>query len=501
MAWVAAAGQVAPPPVSKPGDGDETTLMTRQQTRELFDSVDSIMAFASKDTGLPGVPHVKRRLVSRDEVNRYLIKNFDEDESAKRLQRSEIVLKKFGLLSPDFQLRPFLLSLLTEQIAGFYDDRTKTVNLLNWIQPDEQKPVLAHELTHALQDQKVGLEKWSSTGFNGVSKNASEDNDRVAVDEVETARQAVTEGQAMIVFVDWSLKDTGKTLAESPEAWNRMKDSIADTSDSPVMARAPLLLQRSLEFPYVDGLSFEHALLAQPNGRQLAFAGVLDHPPTSSFEVMHPQAYLAKAPVPSLRLPDVHGLLDAQYEPYDVGEMGELDVQIMASLFGGPEIATALTPQWNGGVYYAAQRRTSSGAEKSSTASLGVFYLSQWHTAEAATGFARIYEAELGRKYETLKERKADEEDSREEVFTSNEGDVLISRSGDMLFISEGFPLATARKLRESSTAVQTSGPMQRASVAAPELTLSLGRGLESFGLMKAALTSKRYTSVWPSGR
>ena len=49
-------------------------------------------------------------------------------------------------------------------MAGFYDNKTKTVNLLDWIEPDEQKPVLAHELTHALQDQQVDLTKWSEVG-------------------------------------------------------------------------------------------------------------------------------------------------------------------------------------------------------------------------------------------------------------------------------------------------------------------------------------------------
>ncbi len=462
--------------------------MTKQQAKELFDSVDTIMAFASNDTGLPGVPHVKRKLISRDEVTKYLVKNFDEDESSKRLQRSEIVLKKFGMLSRDFDLRPFLLSLLSEQIAGFYDDKTKTVNLLNWIEPDEQKPVLAHELTHAIQDRKVGLEKWSSDPFKGISKTAGEDNARVAVDELETARQAVAEGQAMLVFIDWSLKDTGKTLAESPEVWDKTKDAIADTSGSPVMARAPLLLQRSLEFPYTDGLAFEHTLEAQPGGKQLAFAGALGRPPNSSFEVMHPAAYLAHTPVPTLLMPDVHPILDAGYEPYDLGVMGELDVEMMASLFGGPEISRALTPQWDGGIYYAAQRRDATPAEKAKTASLGVFYLSKWHTAEAATGFERIYEAELGRKYDKLKERKADESDSRERAFSTEEGDVLLSRSGDEFFVSEGFPLATARKLRDSAVDAQGTGPVRLAAVPGGELTLGLAGGFERFGVMKFVL-------------
>ena len=125
---------------------------------------------------LPIEHTVKRKLISRDQVNRYLKEKFDEDEGAKRMERSEIVLKKFGLLDRDFHLRPFLLSLLTEQVAGFYDNKTKTVNLLDWIEPDEQKPVLAHELTHALQDQKIDLTKWSDVSLAKTSYNVQEDN-------------------------------------------------------------------------------------------------------------------------------------------------------------------------------------------------------------------------------------------------------------------------------------------------------------------------------------
>ena len=162
----------------------------------------------SNDTKLPIVRSVKRKLLSRDEVNKYLEKKFAEDEGAKRLERSEIVLKKFGLLDHDFHLRPFLVELLTEQIAGFYDNKTKTVNLLDWIEPEEQKPVLAHELTHALQDQKVDLTKWSAASLQGVARNADEDNRHLQTDEAETAREAVAEGQAMVVFMDYAMRST-----------------------------------------------------------------------------------------------------------------------------------------------------------------------------------------------------------------------------------------------------------------------------------------------------
>ena len=82
----------------------------------------------------------------------YLTKHLN-DEDTQRLRRSELVLKKFGLLPRDFNLETFLVALLREEVAGYYDPKTKTVNLLDWVPIEEQEPVMAHELTHALQDQ------------------------------------------------------------------------------------------------------------------------------------------------------------------------------------------------------------------------------------------------------------------------------------------------------------------------------------------------------------
>jgi hypothetical protein len=154
-----------PAPETKTGDPPH-----QAQAKELFRSVDDILHFASDDTKLPVKHEVKRKLQTRASVERYVIDKFNDDEDAKRMQRSEIVLKKFGLLDRDFQLKPFLVSLLTEQIAGYYDSKTKTVNLLDWIAPDSQKPVLAHELTHALQDQHVDLDKWEDKSLSDLSK-------------------------------------------------------------------------------------------------------------------------------------------------------------------------------------------------------------------------------------------------------------------------------------------------------------------------------------------
>lgn len=464
--------------------------LTKQQADELFRSVDEILNFVNSDTKLPIQHSVKRKLITRDEVNKYLSDKFNEDEGAKRLARSEIVLKKFGLLDRDFQLRPFLISLLTEQVAGFYDDKSKTVNLLDWIEPEDQKPVLAHELTHALQDQKVGLTKWSVVGPEDVAKNAQQDNLHIQTDEADTARDAVAEGQAMVVYLDYTLRPTGRTLEKSPDLLSRLKDTVSDTSNSPILARAPLLLQKSLLFPYSEGLAFEDAVLLK-SGKDAAFSSVLENPPSSTFEILHPNAYMTHAPVPVLRLPDVHPLVDPEYAPYDVGVMGEFDVRILAELFGGTQIADALTPEWNGGIYFAAQRKSAVTQEqKASTASLGLVYESQWRNEDSARSFGHVYEAELPRKYSGLTRRQKDEADDTEQVYTTNEGDVLLCVSGTSVFISEGFPLPLARKLRDSVVAAQGQGPLQIAS----DRSLRRDPGIElthvisSAGIMKAGL-------------
>jgi hypothetical protein len=215
---------------------------------------------------------------------------------------------------------------------------------------------------------------------------------------------------------------------------------------------------------------------------------------------MHPDAWMAHAPVPVLRLPDIHPLLDPEYTPYDIGVMGELDVRILTELFGGPEIATALSPEWNGGLYYAAQRKSAvTPAQKESTASIGLLYYSRWKNPDSARSFLHIYSAEIPRKYSKVVERTKDEVvGDDEQVFTTDEGDVLLSRSGDSVFIGEGFDLSLARKLRDSIAAIQPTGRMQQA--AAPpqplhEPALSMAHLFASFGsINRGAL--ERYTST-----
>jgi hypothetical protein len=455
------------PPGPSHTEAKALSKITPEQARQLFALVDVLIKFSSDETGLPIKSTVKRQLTTRDAVVKYLEDKFNEDQGTKRLQRDEIVLKKFGLLDHDFELKPFLLVLLKEQIEAYYDSKTKTVNLLDWVDPDDEQPVLAHELTHALQDQHSDLEKWDDQTPDDVSTDAAGDKDHLAKDEMDTARDAVAEGQATAVMWDCVLKPMGKSLIKDPEVLDVVKSQMSSTEDSPVMARAPLLLSESMLFPYREGLSFEQDVWMD-QGQAAAFAGALDRPPTSSWEIINPREY-EKKHIPAIPLmPDIHPLLDPTYRPYDIGQVGQLDVHILSELLGGDNAARDLTPAWNGGLYWAGQLRSATiPAAQADTASIGLFYLSIWKSADSAQVFARIYANSLGRKYSHVSELSSNTsaagDGSVERLFTTNEGPVLITTRGKMLFIAESFPLPLARKLTALILDAQGAGPMHMA--------------------------------------
>jgi hypothetical protein len=479
-----------PPATAQMAPGTETH-MTKDQATELFRSVDEILNYVAGDSHLKATRQVKRRLLTREQVKADLTQKMNDDKGEKRLERSELVLKKFGLLDRDFNLKPFLLSLLTEQVAAYYEPKTRTVNLIDWVEPSEQKSVLAHELTHAVQDDHVHLDKWGSPGPTDIAKNVTEDNQHIQFDEASTARESVTEGQAMAVFVDYMLKDTGRTLATSPEFGDRMREMSSDTSSSPILSRAPLLLQQSLLFPYAAGLTFEQALL-QKGGIDMAFAGALDRPPASTQEVIHPEVYLSRKPVPVLVMPNIHALLDKDWEPYDVGVMGELDVKIIAELFGGEQMAVPLAVNWDGGIYYAAQRRAASAADKTKPSSIGIIYYSQWKNRDSARSFMKVYADQLPRKYSSLKLVELPNADADHLLFETNEGDVWLSLDDTGVFFSEGFDRATAKQLETLYRDVQGHGKLQVAGGTVPqhELTMGFAGLLPGIGVPRAVVES-----------
>ena len=106
---------------------------------------------------------VKSGAQSRADIERMIVKNLDDDTTPAEMHAAEVFSRSLGWRRKNLQYRPFLIKLLTEQVAGYYDPKAQQFYLADWIELEGQKPVMAHELTHALQDQHFNLkrfEKW-----------------------------------------------------------------------------------------------------------------------------------------------------------------------------------------------------------------------------------------------------------------------------------------------------------------------------------------------------
>ena len=451
--------QEPPQPGANPApEGNPEKKISPQDAQELFQSAEEILRFASKQSGLPIKHEVKHRLTSRDEVQRFIEQRMKDDPDAKRMESSEFVMKKFGLLPYDFNLRKFMVGMLREQVAGFYDTKTKTMNLLDWLPPEVQKPVMAHELTHALQDQFVDLEKWENGGKPERKKLTLPE--QLALDEVTVARQSVTEGQAMLVLIDYSLAPMGRTSADAPDAVKMMEDQMMDSAGSPIFASAPLYIKRAMMFAYREGTEFEEQVLRN-DGKSGAFRGTLENPPQDTHEVMQPHSYLAGQHIPLLTVPNYDKVLGRDWEQADFGALGQFDVNVLMEIYADAATAKALTPGWRGGYYYAAHRKGKPAED------VAFIYVSKWADESTAADFAHIFADSWKQRYKTLRVATAAKQPNvvRKET---DAGTVSVEQVGKVVIAIESFTEAEAGKLRSAAMEANAGGSQTDAGLRFP---------------------------------
>lgn len=453
------------PPQAQPAPTEAAKPITKAQAKELFRSVDEILQFVSQDTGLPIRHKVKRKLITRDQVERFVEKRLKEDKDTQRLERSQLVLKKFGMIPQDYDLHSEFLKLLSEQVAAYYDAKTKTVNLLDWVQPELQKTVLAHELTHALQDQAVDLERWGMAG--AKDDLPLPDQQEQVVEEAQAARQNVTEGQAMVAMIDYTLAPAGVNILTAPDAVNAMRASMTDGKDAPVLASAPIFLRESLFMPYTFGLDIVREVLGK-EGRSAAFAGMLERPPIDTRQVMEPDTYISRQDVTPPTIPDLDKLIAPDYQRYDFGGMGEYDIYLLAKQYAPGTDAKKYYTHWRGGYYLAVRARSAPRDE------IALIYFSRWDSSEAALAFATLYGSYVPKRYKvpvgmapnaSVAENERGVTGFRWDL--GQQGTITIQTRGNDVLILEGLDDTTANRIRDALLS-DTSHDAPRVGTAKP---------------------------------
>ncbi|MFM1847775.1 MAG: hypothetical protein RL417_1249 [Pseudomonadota bacterium] len=193
-----------------------------------------------------------------------------------KLAAEERLFKSIGLLSADFQYKEGLIDLYVSQLGGYYDPEKKHFVMAGWMPEFVQKPIIVHELTHALQDHYFDLERLLDHG-----KESS---------DVLLARSALAEGDATAVMIDHTRQQMGQPSLRSERGVDLIiAQNVIGMAMMPGLEKVPEALKAMLIFPYTSGLRFAHALLQRDGYRSLDEA--FRAPPRSTEEVLHPELY------------------------------------------------------------------------------------------------------------------------------------------------------------------------------------------------------------------
>lgn len=302
---------------------------------EFAQAADEVLHNMSEITGLSLVTPLKKTLRSRDEIRAYVIKQMDEDKDAAQRYADAKSAEAFGLLPKNFDLDAFMVELLTEQIAGLYDPKTHEFYIADWIPLKGQREVMAHELTHALEDQHFQIEPWLK---------AARPND-----DAELAREAFLEGSATAAMVDYLMRDQGLNMSFMSLPDFDPSVLVGELETSPNLKKAPPFIKDSLIFPYFAGMTFTAGAL-KPAGWS-SIGKVFANPPASTQQIMHPALYKSGHLPDKVALPSVEARLGKQWKKLDDNLMGEFGWLEVFKQFLGEERAKPLAAAWEGDRY------------------------------------------------------------------------------------------------------------------------------------------------------
>lgn len=383
-----------------------------------------ILGDVARLRGLPILRPVENGLKSRDDIRTMVLKDMAESTTPEKLRNATAMLKFLGLVPSDFELERETVALLTEQIAGFYDPKTRVFYLADWIPIDEQRPVIAHELTHALADQHFNLrrfEKWP-------------DGDS----DAELAARALVEGDATALMIEYSLDERGipHDLGRLPVSLTDLLRQSAGAGDSehPVFANAPDVMRQSLQFPYVYGAGFVQALLR--TGSWARVSDAYTHLPASTEQVLHPEKYIAGERPITVELPDFSRQLGSGWRRIDADTNGEFGYFLILKSAVPEAKAAAAAAGWGGdryGFYQNAARTQST-----------FVHASVWDTETDAAEFFAAYADRLSDRFGADSAR-APAAATRE--WATPEGLVHLERVGTRVVAVEGFRGADVRPL------------------------------------------------------
>lgn len=373
----------------------------------------------------PARAPLRKEFRSRDELRELLLRLSREEKNQEMLEAERKAMLKFGLIPKDFPYIRFTLELLTEQVAGFYDYRTRSLNLLDTTPPELQIPVLAHELTHAIQEQSINLKEFIDPSTHN--------------DDLTEAHQSLVEGDATAMMLDFLMKPLGRNLNTLGFDIREMiqQGSQMTTANLKIFREAPRAIRTTLTAPYLYGASFFQYFRRQNEWPRIK--ALYRDPPSSMEQIMHPDKYFLHRDDPVLiRFAPAPPSFLKKWKLVETNVLGELGLLIVLQQFLNDENARIASEGWGGDHYQLFE----DGAGH-----LLLALFTTWDTPEDAVQFFNSYRILLETKYKPLKVVTAAEHN---DFCWDSEGESvgLQIRDHDVIVI-EGAPADEYNSLRD----------------------------------------------------
>ena len=410
---------------------------------------------------LPFKFEVKRDVTAREELQEFVRHEIETDMTPEEFRASESGMKVLGFIAPDVDLKNLLVNVLAEEIAAFYDPRTDTMHLIkepegknggrqpSFLQrlmgqtggfdKDEQKTIIAHEMTHALADQHFDLKT--------LQEAIDKDDDR------QLALSALIEGEATLAMTGAQMEDwTGEMVTKLPaanlgRAFSLMTPFLTFMSGQQ-LSSAPAIVKESLLFPYLKGLVFCASLANDDKWPGIDAA--YKNPPLSTEQILHPEKYRREPDEPrDFDLSQVKTPKNWELLGHNV--VGEMQLAVLLRLNRGKQAAAG----WDGdrfSVYANPKGR------------LGLVWRSVWDSEAEATEFVNSYA-----RFQTSKLGEGNEPPDEVQNLLRRDRDGIVyhvEQRGPDVVVVEGFRNNVTNRLVKAAFAVPSFAKTHKTAVA-----------------------------------
>ena len=290
----------------------------------------------SRILALPVRRPIKATIRTKDQIREFVV---NAEKSAETSGQTHVRIKSMqvlGLIPPDFDFEAFEIKVLTEEIAGLYDPKSKEFFVAADVPEERRKVVMAHELTHALQDQNFQLDDWMHAGktYDGM-----------------IARDAVGEGSAMMAMIDYAIRSVNLSVRDLADISRYIRPRMpAGGENLQLWLKTPPFLHDEFLFVYLTGGVFSQRVLQAHTG-WIDFKTAFENPPASSSQVMHPDLYFKKVAPKSVELPAAKEFLSDEWQKLDENVLGELRLRGMLTKYVGWVTAGNAASTWDGDRY------------------------------------------------------------------------------------------------------------------------------------------------------